>query len=282
MTFGPVTFGPMAFTALTAAAARAAHPVVDTEPYVFVDSLAAPLLGSRADELMEYHRRHGDHPVLAGARSQVVARSRYAEDLVAQRRPTQYVVLGAGLDSFAYRRPAGGPLVYEVDRPDTQRDKRARVAAAGLAEPEHVRYVGVDFERDSLVASLVGQGFQPDEPAVVSWLGVTMYLTPAALEATLKELTRLAGGTEVVFDYFVPPELRDEAGRTYAEAVGAVSAERGEPWLSVCTPDELTALATACGFRSTIHIGQKDLPWLADRGDALRPSTLARLAHLSR
>jgi O-methyltransferase involved in polyketide biosynthesis len=116
----------------------------------------------------------------------------------------------------------------------------------------------------------------------VSWLGVTMYLTPVALEATLRELARLAGGTEVVFDYFVPPELRDEAGRTYAEAVGAVSAERGEPWLSLCTPDELTALATACGFRSTVHIGQHDLPWLVDREDALRPSTLARLAQLTR
>jgi methyltransferase (TIGR00027 family) len=272
----------VAFTALTAAAARAAHPVVDTEPYVFVDSLAAPLLGSRADELMEYHRRHGDHPVLAGARAQVVARSRYTEDLVAQRRPTQYVVLGAGLDSFASRAPDGGPLVYEVDRPDTQRDKRARLAAAGLVEPRTVRYAGVDFESDSLVESLVAQGFRAGEPAVVSWLGVSMYLTPAALEATLRELARLAGGTEVVFDYFVPADLRDAAGRTYAEAVGAVSAERGEPWLSVCSPDELTALATACGFRSTVHIGQHDLPWLADRSDALRPSTLSRLAYLTR
>jgi methyltransferase (TIGR00027 family) len=265
-------------TALTAAAARAAHLIVDSEPLVFADPLAAALLGPRADELIDYHRHHGSHPVLAGARAQVTFRSRYTEDLVAARRPDQYVVLGAGLDSSAYRQPTAA-RVYEVDRPDAQLDKRRRLAAAAIAEPPAVVYVPVDFERQSLVDSLQRQGFQPGRPAVVSWLGVSMYLTRDALGATLRELAGFASVTEVVLDYLVPAALQDEDGRTYADAVAQMSADRGEPWLTLCTPDELTALAA--GFGTIVHIGQHDRPWLCDRSDALRPSTLARLAHLT-
>jgi methyltransferase (TIGR00027 family) len=263
---------------LTAAAARAAHLIVDQEPFVCADPLAATLLGPRADELIDYHRQHGTHPVLAGARAQATFRSRYTEDLVAARRPEQYVVLGAGLDSSAYRDPAAD-RVYEVDRPDAQRDKRRRLAAAGIAEPATVRYVPVDFEHQSLADPLRRHGFLADRPAVVSWLGVSMYLTRDALGATLRELAGFAPGTEVVLDYLVPAPLQDADGRIYADAVGPASAERGEPWLTLCTPDELTALAD--GFGTIVHIGQYDRPWLRDRPDALRPSTLARLAHLT-
>lgn len=268
----------MTETALTAAAARAAHLMVDSEPLVFADPLAAALLGPRADELIDYHRQHGSHPVLAGARAQVTFRSRYTEDLVAARQPDQYVVLGAGLDSSAYR-DAAAAGVYEVDRPDAQLDKRRRLAAAGIAEPPTVVYVPVDFEHQSLVESLRRQGFRPDRPALVSWLGVSMYLTRDALGATLRELAGLAPGTEVVLDYLVPAALRDDDGRTYADAVERMSADRSEPWLTMCTPDELTALGA--DFGTIVHIGQHDRPWLCDRADALRPSTLARLAHLT-
>src|SRR6476659_9167819 len=117
-------------TALTAAAARAAHLIVDVEPHIFEDPVAVMLLGADANELLDYHRLHGDHPVLAGARTQVVVRSRFAEDRVlaaARKGINQYVLLGAGLDSFAYRQVAVDVVVFEVVHPGTQDWKRARV-----------------------------------------------------------------------------------------------------------------------------------------------------------
>ena len=128
-------------SALTAAAARAAHLIVDGQPTIFADTLAAALLGDRAEELIGYHRLHGTHPVLVGARVQVTCRSRYAEDALARAigaGVTQYVILGAGLDSFAYRGGllAGRVRVFEVDHPASQEVKRAALAAAGIEVPE--------------------------------------------------------------------------------------------------------------------------------------------------
>lgn len=154
-------------TALTAAAARAAHPIVDQAPFIFVDPLAGTLLGTRADELLDYHRRHGGHPVLSGARTQVTCRSRYTEDRLADaigRGIGQYVLLGAGLDSFAYRSPLAGRVrVFEVDHPATQEYKR-RVrgtdlvgqAAADWGEPW--RSV---FAPGAMAALLARHGFGP-------------------------------------------------------------------------------------------------------------------------
>ena len=129
--------GQPSLTALTAAAARAAHLIVDNEPVIFADTLAQAMLGERAEELLSYHRVHGTHPVLAGARAQVLCRSRYAEDRLADaigRGIGQYVLLGAGLDSFAYRSPLAGRVrVFEVDHPATQEYKRRVREVAGLA-----------------------------------------------------------------------------------------------------------------------------------------------------
>src|ERR1700733_6541129 len=135
--------GQPGFSALTAAAARAAHLLVDGQPVIFADPLATALLGNRAEELIAYHRLHGTHPVLIGARVQVTCRSRYAEHALARAigaGVTQYVILGAGLDSFAYRGglPAGRVRVFEVDHPASQQVKRAALAAAGIAVPDGV------------------------------------------------------------------------------------------------------------------------------------------------
>ncbi|MEV4759768.1 SAM-dependent methyltransferase [Micromonospora sp. NPDC049559] len=269
-------------TALTAAAARAAHPIVDAEPLIFTDPLAARLLGERAEELIAYHRRRGDHPVLAGARTQVTLRSRYAEERVADaldRGVTQYVILGAGLDSFGYRSPLADRLrVFEVDHSASQRWKRDRLADAGIPVPGTVHLVPVDFETDALTERLADGGFDPSRPAVVSWLGVTLYLTRAAIDATLAEVCRWAPGTEIVLDYPLSPELRDAAGRAYAEAVAGFAAERGEPWRSVFTPGDLAALLARHGFTVVEQAHQRDLgPW--DRADALRPAELSVLVH---
>lgn len=271
-------------TALTAAAARAAHLIVDDEPRIFADTLAYTLLGDEAENLIGYHRLHGDHPILAEARSMATARSRYTEDRLAEARVrgvTQYVILGAGLDSFAYRAGPGDLRVFEVDHPATQEWKRERLKEAGIAVPGTVTYVPVDFETVVLSDALTEAGFDPSRPAFVSWLGVTMYLTREAIAGTLAELGRFAPGTEIVTDSMLPAGLRDAAGQAYAEAVSAMAAERGEPWLSLFAPEELSALLEEHGFGLVGHARPYDAidAGLWKRTDAIRPSGLSVLTH---
>jgi len=272
-------------TALTAAAARAAHLLVDAPPHIFADPLAGTLLGADAATFLAYHHDHGDHPVLAGARAQAVIRSRVTEDRLAdaaRQGLDQYVILGAGLDSFAYRSPlAAGLRVFEVDHPATQEGKRDRLAAAGIAPPRCVRFVPVDLEGEPLMGPLLAAGFDPARPALFSWLGVTMYLTREAIAGTLSVVGALAAGTGIVFDYMLPAPLRDAAGESYVEQVGAAAAHRGEPWLSFLAPDEVADLLAATGFGAISQVGQRDsLPdTLWHRGDALRPTALSMIAH---
>jgi methyltransferase (TIGR00027 family) len=272
-------------TAMTAAAARAAHLLVDSEPRIFADSLAALLLGDKAETYLRYHREHGDHPLLAGTRAQATCRSRFTEDqlaLAAARGTAQYVILGAGLDSFACRSELAGRLrVFEVDHPATQQRKRALLAAAGLAEPPTLTWVPVDFETDELIAALTAAGLDPAAPAFVSWLGVTMYLTAEAIGATLASLSRLAPGSELVTDYMLTADLRDADGVAYADLVMPDSERRGEPWLSFFTPEQMSGLLTRHGFTGVRDVRQRDAVSAAlwERTDLLRPIELSRLCH---
>ena len=277
--------GQLSFTALTAAAARAAHLIVDQEPWIFADGLAAQLLGEQAEELISYHKLHGTHPVLAGARVQVTCRSRYTEDALSRavsRGVGQYVILGAGLDSFAYRAGLAGRVrVFEVDHPATQDWKRRALAAAQVPVPEAVTFVAVDHATDSLAGPLLAAGFDTAAPALVSWLGVTMYLTPDAVADIMTAVGRLAPGTELVADYMLPAGLRDEAGAVYGELVAQAAAERGEPWLSCFAPGEMADMARRAGFREVRNVRQRDaIPaGLWQRPDSLRPAALAVLCH---
>jgi len=270
---------------MTAAAARAAHLLVDSEPRIFADSLAALLLGDEAETYLRYHREHGDHPLLAGTRAQATCRSRFTEDqlaLAAARGTAQYVILGAGLDSFACRSELAGRLrVFEVDHPATQQRKRALLAAARLAEPPTLTWVPVDFETGELIAALTAAGLDPAAPAFVSWLGVTMYLTAEAIGATLASLSRLAPGSELVTDYMLTADLRDADGVTYADLVMPDSERRGEPWLSFFTPEQMTGLLTRHGFTGVRDVRQRDSISAAlwERTDLLRPIELSRLCH---
>lgn len=268
-----------------AAAARAAHLIVDQEPLIFADPLAATLLGDQADELISYHRLHGSHLVLASARAQVTCRSRYTEQAIAAalgRGVGQYVILGAGLDSFAYRSDlACRVTVFEVDQPATQQLKRQRLAEAGIAVPPTARFVPVDFETDSLTSRLVAAGFDLTSPALVSWLGVTMYLGREAIGAVLREVGQFAAGTELVLDYMLSADLRDEIGNSYVEQVAPAAAERGEPWLSFFSPQQMTTLLSGYGFARVRHMAQRDVgtAQMWRRTDALRPADLSKLAH---
>ena len=280
------TPGQPSTSALMAAAARAAHLLVDGQPTIFADPLAAALLGDRAEELIAYHERHGTHPVLAGARVQVTCRSRYAEGALARAVDagvTQYVVLGAGLDSFAYRGGllAGRVRVFEVDHPASQQVKCAALAAAGIGVPDSVRYVPADLARDPLARCLDAAGFDAAAPAVVAWLGVTMYLSAEAVAETMTAVGRLAPGTELIADYLLPEGARDEAGALYGALVAQASAEQGEPWRSCFTPDQMADLAHRAGFGAVRTVSQRDtIPVeLWQRADSLRPATLAVLFH---
>lgn len=243
--------------------------------------MAAALLGDRAEELISYHRLHGDHIVLAGTRAQVTARSRYTETRLAASGLDQYVVLGAGLDTFAYRAPLARTVsVFEVDHPGTQGWKRRALADGGVEPLGAMCFVPVDFERDDLRERLLDNGFDPLRPAVVSWLGVTMYLTRAAIETAITTLGILAPGSELILEYALPPALRDETGSAYAEFALPAAAERGEPWLSFYTPDEMTEALRRVGFGEVRHISQREAvpKTLWRRDDALRPADLCRLA----
>jgi methyltransferase (TIGR00027 family) len=249
-----------------AAAARAAHLVVDEPPYIFDDHLAALLLDDRADELIGYHRLHGDHLILSGTRAQVTSRARYTEDRLRASGLAQYVSLGAGLDTLAHRTdPSAGLRVFEVDHPATQEWKRRLLAAAGITPPEFLTYVGVDFEKENLTARLAAAGFDPARPAFVSWLGVSMYLTAAAVSAALSAFAEFAPGSELVMEYALPPGARDETAETMAGFALAAAAERGEPWLTFHTPEEITALLERHGLRAAEHMRQPDIPAVAAR-----------------
>jgi methyltransferase (TIGR00027 family) len=276
---------PASQTALTTAAARAAHLIVDTGPTIFSDTLALALLGDEGDELVDYHRRHGEHPVLSAARALVVCRSRYTEDRVieaAARGVSQYVILGAGLDTFAHRQATDSRLrVYEVDHQASQEDKRERLAAAGIAVPASLTHVPVDFETETVTEDLGRAGFDPSAPAVVSWLGVTMYLTAEAIGQTLAAVGRWAPGTELMVEYMLDVDSRDAAGQSYIDQMMPLAAQRGEPWLSPLAPADIEGMLIAAGFNRVRHVAQRDMvpapAWV--RSDSLRPARLSAIAH---
>jgi methyltransferase (TIGR00027 family) len=280
----PASNHPASNTAMTAAAARAAHLIVDGFPVIFADTCAAALLGERAEELIGYHRQNTAHPILSAARGQVVCRSRYAEDRVASAVAAgvrQYVVLGAGLDTFAYRSPIAAQVrVFEVDHPNTQDWKRSALASARIGVPPEVVFVPVDLAAGSLSAALRTAGFDFSQPAVISWLGVIMYLDRAAIGQTLDALAACAPGTELIADYMLPQDLRDAAGNLYAKLIMAAAAERGEPWLSFFAPDEMAGLLAEHGFREATQVPQREsVPAeLWQRADTLRPIDLSMIA----
>ncbi|MEU8173047.1 class I SAM-dependent methyltransferase [Microbispora hainanensis] len=271
-------------TALHAAAARAAHLIVDGEPVVFRDPFAYPLLGECAEQYVGLHREAAGHPVLAALRAAVVTRSRYTEDRLAaavRQGVRQYVILGAGLDTYACRSAASGrdgPVkVFEVDHPDTQCWKREALARAGIPVPPLLTYVPADMEAGECpVDRLVAHGLDLARPAFASWLGVTVYLTREAVARTLAGLGRLAPGSEIVMDHLLPEALRGPRARAYAETLMPLVAEGGEPWLTFLSPREAADLLEEHGFEVVEQVVEQVIEQVAERdaaGAALRERT---------
>jgi methyltransferase (TIGR00027 family) len=241
--------GQASVTAVGAAGHRAAHQVLE-RGLIFADPLAVPILGPDADAAIALAK---ERPERRPLRLFIAMRSRFAEDSArraVEQGVRQIVVLGAGLDTFAYRlEPTHDLSVFELDHPATQADKRRRLTEAQIASPPHVAYVAHDFEHGSMTAALEAAGFDPSRRAFVIWLGVTPYLTEEAVYATLGELARFPGGAEVVFDYANPPEAIEEGTmRNFHQEMAERVAASGEPFRCYFDSAELHARARELGF----------------------------------
>jgi methyltransferase (TIGR00027 family) len=247
-------------TALGAAAHRAAHQILEGGR-VFADPLATALLGLPASDLS------GDHlnePATRAMRLFIATRSRFAEDSLAAavaQGVRQYVVLGAGLDTFAHRNPFAevGLRVFEVDHPATQAWKRDRLAAADLSPPASLTFAPVDFERQTLAEGLAAAGFDAAAPAFFSWLGVVVYLTREAILETLGFIAGLPAGASVVFDYGEPVSAYPAAEQPHQRARAARVAAMGEPWITRFHPADLAADLKAVGFDELEDLSPADI-----------------------
>ena len=226
------------------------------------------------------------HPLgTRGFRAAIVARARFIEDLVAEQAAagvTQYVILGAGLDTLAQRRPELGARlrVFEVDQPGTQAWKRRRLIELGFGIPDWLRLVPVDFEAgESWWDGLSAAGFDPGRPAVVASTGVSMYLTKDATAATLRQLAALAPGSTLAMTFLLPAELVDEADRPGLEASTRGARASGTPFISFYAPDEMLALARAAGFPDARHVSSSRARRALLRGSHRRPSPVNRRRH---
>jgi len=268
-------------TAQRVAMRRAAHQLFD-DPRVFEDPLAMAILGEEPAARL----KSGQDRETGGSRhirAFMAACSRYAEDELAAaiaRGATQYVVLGAGLDTYAYRNTHPRLRVFEVDHPATQAWKRKQLDDAGIAIPSSLTFVPTDFEEQSLDSALESSGFQAGEISFFSWLGVTPYLTAEAAMATLGFIGSLRAGSGVVFDYAVERSSLDAVEQMAMDALASRVARAGEPFRLFLDPRALNRMLRAAGFHEIEDLGPVDIDerYFAGRADGLRVS--AGLAHL--
>jgi methyltransferase (TIGR00027 family) len=271
-------------TAMGVAIFRAAHQLFDT-PAVFVDPFAVRIVGPEARADLETRpRRRWWRRRLSHLRAVAVVRSRIAEDALAlavSRGVRQYVVLGAGLDTFALRNTDLSLRVFEVDHPNTQQWKRRRLEEEHLGEPPNLTFVPIDFERQDLEAELRAAGLAWDRPTFFSWLGVTPYLGADAVWATLRSVAGAAGREGgIVFDFVARPRrtqlrLRLRLWRRRRQVAGL-----GEPFRAVLDPEEVARNLHGLGFTEVATLGRDEINrrYLAGRADGLRVRGLTQIA----
>src|SRR5579863_589048 len=249
-------------TAWAAAAHRAAHQLLE-RGRIFADPLALRILGEDAPSIARWAQ---EHPWGRRMRIFIAARTRFAEDALAAAVAggvRQVVVLGAGLDTFAYRSPFGGRIrIFEVDHPATQAWKRRRLAAAAIALPASLIFAPIDFESETLAAGLTAAGFDPEQPTFFTWLGVVPYLTAEAVRSTLAFIASLPNGAHVVFDYSNPPASLPPAWRAAHERRAARVAALGEEWMSYFESAELRDLLMTLGFSEVEDLGPPQIALL--------------------
>lgn len=255
---------------------RAAHQILDA-PRVLEDPVALAIIGPEAEATLHANVAKHRGRISRAVRAFMAVRSRFAEDELARaigRGATQYVVLGAGLDTFAYRNPypESSLRVFEVDYPATQAWKRHKLATAAIPIPPSVTFAPVDFEHQTLAAGLATAGLDPGVPTFFSWLGVTMYLTDEAIASTLGFVASLPAGGGLVFDYAVPRSSLGLLSRLALDALSARVAAAGEPFRTFFDPTALAVQLTRAGFRSIVDLDADALNarYFAGRTDGLR------------
>jgi methyltransferase (TIGR00027 family) len=288
--------GQASETAMLAAMVRAAHLFQDGEPKVLRDDLALQLSGFQNETALQHTvealltevARHTDmefaQRMSSYSRALITMRNRYAEDELSsaiENGVRQYVILGAGLDSFAYRRRDLAEVlrVFEVDHPATQQWKRARLSTLGVSLPTHLTFIPINFEQQTLEESLQTGGYQAEDPVFFSWLGVTYYLTEEAIFETLRSVADTAPGSEIVFEYGLPGSLLDEENRRVWTTLQETVAARGEPMLTVFDPTTLAARVKDLGFAQVWDFGPKEANarYFTGRTDGLSAPPYAHL-----
>jgi methyltransferase (TIGR00027 family) len=271
-------------TALRVAVRRAAHQLFD-HPKVLDDPIAMPIIGPLAAEKLKTESPDAFGKFGLGIRAFMVARSRYAEDALARsikRGATQYVILGAGLDTFAYRNPypESALRVFEVDFPATQEWKRRNLKEACIKIPLSVTYAPIDFEHQTLAEGLRLAGFDATEPTFFSWLGVTMYLTDDAITSTFGLIASTAPGGGVAFDYAIPIDSLGFLGQMAMRAMMRRVAAAGEPFVTFFEPGALKARLLGMGFHGIEDLGAAEINarYFSNRTDKLR--VMGRLGRL--
>jgi len=264
--------GKFSRTARRVAIRRAAHQLLD-QPRVLDDPLALRIIGSEAAEQLRSDPKE-DHSFSLAFRAFMAARSRYAEDELAYavaHGVGQYVVLGAGLDTFAYRNPHPALRVFEVDHPATQAWKREQLRAADITVPPSLTFVPIDFEQQTLAEGLKQSGFDANATAFFSWLGVTPYLTREACMTTLSYIAKMPVGSGVVFDFAIDPVLLNAGQRQALDALCARVARYGEPFQLFFDPGKLQDELKRLGFHRTEFLQGKELNarYFKDRKDGL-------------
>jgi len=252
---------------------RAAHQIYD-RPLVLDDPIALAIMGEERCDKLRSDPATQSEPIAVAMRAFMAVRARFAEDHLAEAvraGVTQYVVLGAGLDTFAHRNPFPGLRVFEVDFPATQAWKHEMLAEAKLPHPECLTYAPVDFEQQTLREGLLQAGFNPDAKTFFSWLGVVPYLSLEAFRSTLNFTATLPTGSGLAFDYGLPRESLSERGQLAFDYLSSRVRRAGEPFQLFFTPEQAAAELTRAGYRTLEDLNPAAITsrYFANRGDGL-------------
>jgi methyltransferase (TIGR00027 family) len=262
-------------TAVRTALWRALHLQADTKPYVLEDEIGLKLIAP-SDEWQE----RPDMKFTKRLRASIIARARFIEDLIIEQSKqgiSQYVILGAGLDTFAQRRPdiASKLQIYEIDQPDTLIWKQQRLIELDFGVPEYLHFVPVNFETSSWWELLLKAGFNINKPAFVACTGVSLYLTKEAIISTLNQIGTLASGSKLAMTFYLPMELLDEEDKPMQEIAEKGARAAGTPFVSFFSSKDVLTLAHEAGFKEAKTISKKDMEqyYFANRTDHLLPAS---------
>lgn len=264
-------------TAVRVALWRALHAQIDPSPHIIEDEVGFKLIAPDS----EWRQRPDMSPDFTKRlRASIVARARFIEDWVIEQREqgiSQYVILGAGLDTFAQRRPeiASQLQIFEIDQPDTQAWKQQRLIELGFDLPKWLHFVSVNFETSSWWEQLINAGFDISKPAVVACTGVSLYLTKDAILATLRQIATLASGSTLAMTFYLPLELMEEEDRPLQQIAEKGARAAGTPFISFFTPEDMLALAWAAGFKKIEVVSSGDLAkrYFVGRTDSFSPAS---------